>query len=99
MMKTTIAAVLFLIGTNVGGTADPKTSPSEKKEAVTAQAAFEALKALTGSWEVPDSKEPMAVTYRVISGSTTVMETTFPGTPHEMITMYHLDGADLVLTH
>ena len=27
------------------------------------------------------------------------METLFPGTPHEMVTMYHLDGSDLVLTH
>jgi hypothetical protein len=28
-----------------------------------------------------------------------VVETVFPGTPHEMVTVYHADGADLVLTH
>jgi hypothetical protein len=27
------------------------------------------------------------------------METLFPGTDHEMISMYYLDGKDLVLTH
>jgi hypothetical protein len=39
------------------------------------------------------------VTYRVISGNSTVMETIMPGTDHEMVTMYHVDGDDLVLTH
>jgi hypothetical protein len=28
-----------------------------------------------------------------------VMETLFRGTPHEMVTMYHLDGDKLLLTH
>jgi hypothetical protein len=36
---------------------------------------------------------------RVTSGGSTVQETLFPGTEHEMVTMYHLDGADLILTH
>ena len=27
------------------------------------------------------------------------METLFPGTAHEMVTMYHLDGDKLMLTH
>ena len=34
-----------------------------------------------------------------MSAGSAVQETLFPGTPHEMVTMYHLDGADLVLTH
>jgi hypothetical protein len=28
-----------------------------------------------------------------------VHETIFPGQPHEMVTVYHLDGKDLLLTH
>ena len=27
------------------------------------------------------------------------METVFPGSEHEMVTVYHADGPDLVLTH
>lgn len=27
------------------------------------------------------------------------METMFPGTDHEMVSMYHLDGDELVMTH
>ncbi len=40
-----------------------------------------------------------AVVYRVVSGGSAVMETLLPGTQHEMITMYHMDGPDLMLTH
>ena len=28
-----------------------------------------------------------------------MVETVFPGSPHEMVTVYHADGPDLVLTH
>ena len=67
---------------------------------------FDRLKTLVGEW-VPvesDTAAPAAdatveVRYALTSAGNTVMETLFPGTPHEMITMYYLDGNDLVLTH
>jgi hypothetical protein len=37
--------------------------------------------------------------YRVTSGGSAVVETVFAGSDHEMVTVYHLDGDDLVLTH
>jgi hypothetical protein len=40
-----------------------------------------------------------AVTYRVASGGSVVIETLFPGTGHEMVSVYHEDGEDLVMTH
>ncbi len=45
-----------------------------------------------------DAAQTVAV-YKVVSAGSAVQETLFPGTPHEMITMYYLDGPDLVLTH
>ena len=39
------------------------------------------------------------VSYKVSANGSVVMETLFSGTPHEMITMYHLAGNDLVATH
>lgn len=64
---------------------------------------FERLKALAGDWEdasgMPGGKGPVEVTYRVTGGGSAVVETLFAGTPHEMMTVYHRDGADLVLTH
>ena len=37
--------------------------------------------------------------YRETAGGSAIIETLFPGTDHEMITLYHQDGRDLVLTH
>ena len=38
-------------------------------------------------------------TYRVTAAGSAVMEVLFPGTDHEMVTVYHQDGDDLILTH
>jgi hypothetical protein len=42
---------------------------------------------------------PVEVDYRLTGGGTAVVETRFKGTPHEMVTVYHCDGPDIVLTH
>jgi hypothetical protein len=68
-----------------------------------AQAAFERIKSLAGEWRgamVGESKMPDAVVrYRVTSAGSAVEETIEPASPHEMITIYHLDGDQLMLTH
>ena len=68
-----------------------------------AETAFERLKGLAGEWHghIGDrEKGPTAtVLYRTTAAGHTVMETLFPGTSHEMITMYHLEESKLVLTH
>lgn len=68
-------------------------------QGVTAKAAFDALAGLAGTWQGEAGGEPAQVVYRLASGGSVVMETQFPSTDHEMITMYHLDGAELVATH
>jgi len=69
----------------------------------TGAAAFEMLKGLSGTWEGTaadgEMQFPAQVVYRLASNGTVVMETLFPGTEHEMISMYHLDGESLVMTH
>jgi hypothetical protein len=66
-------------------------------------ARLEALKKLAGNWvEVgKDGKaaDNVVSSIRVTSRGSVVQETLFPGSDHEMVTMYYLDGADLVLTH
>ena len=68
-----------------------------------AQQAFDKLRGLAGEWEgrIGDrEKGPVASAhYRTTAAGSTVMETLFPGTPHEMVTMYHLEEGKLVLTH
>jgi hypothetical protein len=66
------------------------------------KAAFTRLKTLVGDWEGPGpvAGGPRArVEYRLTSNGTALAERLFPGTPHEMMTVYYMDGNDLVLTH
>ena len=66
------------------------------------KAAFARLKTLEGDWEGPApfaGGPKLRAEYRVTSNGTALAERLFPGTPHEMMTVYYLDGSDLVLTH
>jgi hypothetical protein len=75
---------------------------AEGTDNVIAADAFGRLKTLAGRWNThvmtPDGPATN-VDYRVTGGGTVVMETLFAGAPHEMITMYTLDGDNLVATH
>jgi hypothetical protein len=85
---------LFVVGVSVR--ADEKTTPASTQR-------LEALKSLAGDWVAigKDGKptDKVISSIRVTSAGSAVQETLFPGGDHEMVTMYHLDGADLVLTH
>ncbi len=83
--------------------AAPAAYAQGKTDTIDARAAFEKLKGLAGDWEgdAGDKSSTMKglVLYKVIGGGSAVVETLFPGTPHEMLTVYHLDGKKLMLTH
>ena len=68
-----------------------------------ARAGFERMKSLAGDWSGPGGPgaemELIEVRYRVTAGGSVVEETIMPGTAHEMVTMYYLDGDRLMLTH
>ncbi len=72
---------------------------AEDAKGVEAKAAFAKLKALAGEWTVTSEHGAGKIVYKVTANGTTVMETDFPGSAHEMITMYHLDGSNLKATH
>jgi hypothetical protein len=65
-------------------------------------AAFEQLKSLAGRWEgrIDDAEHRLAaVEYEVTSNGRTVIERQFPGTGHEMVTVYYLAYDRLQATH
>jgi hypothetical protein len=67
-----------------------------------AQSTFNALKKLQGTWmeSKGKGKPGIKVVYKVSGAGSALFETQFPGTPMEMISVYHLDGPDkLILTH
>ena len=93
-LYTTLLTALFALALSA--------SAEEKTAAVNARR-FEALKKLAGEWvEVGSDGKPtdkLVSSIRVTAAGTAVEETIFPGSDHEMVTMYHLDGDDLLLTH
>src|SRR5262249_24076165 len=73
-----------------------------KPAALDGAAALARLKSLAGEWKgttATPAGPPVAVHYQVTSGGHAVVETLFPGTDHEMMSVYYLEGGNLVLTH
>jgi hypothetical protein len=66
---------------------------------VDVDAAFERLKALAGEWRDAESPDRPSVVYRVTGAGSALVETLMPGSEHEMVSVYHLVGEDLVMTH
>jgi len=67
-------------------------------------AEFDRVKALVGTWRGPANEgamnnDPVTVEYRLTSGGSAVVETLFPGTSHEMVSVYHQDHGKLAMTH
>jgi hypothetical protein len=65
--------------------------------------AFEQLKTLAGTWLVADENgkptDQVASIVKVTAGGSAVQETHFPGQAHEMVSVYTVDGPDIVMTH
>ncbi len=63
-------------------------------------AGFDRLKSLAGDWEGKNAKgEPASVSYKLVSGGTALLETLDTGKGMDMVTVYHLDGDRLMMTH
>ena len=79
----------------------PITADNEKEKSSLRQ--FEVLKKLSGDWVQIDRDgrptEKVVSSFRVTAAGHALEEKVFPGTDHEMVTMYHMDGPNLVLTH
>ena len=101
MTRQWFASGLLLLALAVtaraGDKDEPKTPPPPKHPAL------EQLKKLSGEWVALDAEgKPTAqvvTVFRVTAAGSAVHETLFPGQPHEMVSLYTRDGADLIMTH
>jgi hypothetical protein len=93
-----LALMLALSGMSHGG---DKAAP--KLPAPPTNAALEKMKKLAGTWLLADKDgkptDQVASIIKVTAGGSAVHETLFPGQPHEMISVYTVDGPDLIMTH
>ena len=92
-----VAGLSLLASALPASAAGPAAAPA-------ASPALERFKSLAGEWvaaeDGPMSKKgDLVARYTVTAGGSAVVETVFPGSAHEMVTVYHADGSDLVLTH
>ena len=108
-MRLKIAALVTLVvigGVLVGARPTTGQEKADAKGGVDAKAAFKRIKAMVGTWKGQTSGEHQeehkgesTVTYKLTGGGSALVETLLPGEAHEMVSVYHLDGDDLRMTH
>jgi len=66
-------------------------------------AGLEKMKELVGTWVAADKDgkptDDVVSVIKVTAGGSAVHETLFPDQPHEMVSVYTIEGPDLVMTH
>jgi hypothetical protein len=98
-MKRLLVGGLMILFVSAGASGDDKAVKSPSP----ANPQLEKLKKLAGTWVAADkdgkpTDQVMSI-IKVTASGTTVHETLFPGQDMEMVSVYHLDGPDLVMTH
>jgi hypothetical protein len=103
--------IVVLGGVGLAGAGDETPA----KGTVDVKATFARLKKLAGTWKAEfeasgdaakKAKEhqdehggPQSVVFKLTGAGSALVETQFPGHPHEMVSVYHLDGGELRMTH
>jgi hypothetical protein len=99
MMRQLLVCAL-LLGYPLAASGDDKSS---KRPSVSTNPAFEKMKSLAGTWLAADGDgkptDQIMSVIKVTAGGSAVHETLFPGQPQEMVSVYTVDGPDLVMTH
>ncbi len=93
-----IAMLILIAGALCLVSADTALAAEGKKPA-NASLAFEKLKGLVGRWEATSDKGKVTSTYELVANGTVLLEKFKGPDEGEMVTVYHLDGNNLVLTH
>src|SRR5258708_4442203 len=95
MRLTRIAALIGIVASL--GIADTMPSPPKSS------ADFERLKSLIGVWQGTETgghgPADVRVEYRLTAGGSALEEKLFPGTPHEMVSVYYDEDGKLGMTH
>ena len=93
-----VATICFSLGGPFAAHAgEPQSAP------YTGSAEFERMKQLVGAWEgtsdMGKKGEKVRVEYRLTAGGSALIETLFPGSAEEMVSVYHDRQGKLAMTH
>jgi hypothetical protein len=100
-----VPALVWVVLFVCAGADEPCAKHAKPKvDSKAVDSAFDRLKELAGDWQVAGPKDDarkgkIEVRYRLTAGGTALVETLFPGEDKEMVTVYHRDGDQLLLTH
>src|SRR5262249_42997613 len=102
LVRGLLAGVILL--TTAGAAEHCTKTACSADDAKSVAAAFGRLKELVGDWRTTSPKDDadktkVAVRYHLTAGGSAVVETLFPGEDMEMVTVYHRDGDQLMMTH
>lgn len=97
MVKNAFSSLWLVLVLSSSALAAPKhEAPEIPKD-------FEAMKSLVGTWEgtskMGDKDEKVAIVYELTSGGTALTAKLGPGSPYEMVTVYHKQGKSVGMTH
>jgi len=97
-----LAAGLMVIAFGAGARGADKDA-KDAKSAAASPSQLERMKKLAGTWVEADKDgkptDKVVSIIKVTAGGSAVQETIFPGQPMEMVSIYHMDKNDLVMTH
>jgi hypothetical protein len=100
MTRRTLIGGMMILALAAGGRGDD--APAKATPTPT-HPGLEKIKKLAGTWVEADKDgkptDKVVSVVRVTAGGSAVHETNFPGTPMEMVSVYHLDKGELVMTH
>ena len=89
---------LFLIANLLLGATAVHAAEVKPAGTIDAKAAYARLKTLVGEWQT-DSQGKAHLSYELIAGGTSLVERETAEQTPAMMTVYHLDGGRLLLTH
>lgn len=109
-MRSSALFAVLIASTFVASCAHDHGAPASEDGAIahhsnpptsrSAEDLYKQMRSLAGSWAGTDQTgAPCNSTFTVSSAGSVIRELMFPGAPHEMTNMIHLDDDALVLTH
>lgn len=103
LRRVLFGGVLMLLALSVTLASRGGQKSTQKLPPPPTNAALEKMKKLAGTWLLADkdgkATDQIASIIKVTAGGSAIHETLFPGQPHEMVSIYTVDGADLIMTH
>lgn len=97
------SALAFLAVFSLAAALAPAQEHASHGSTIASTPQWEKIKSLVGEWEgyamEDGQKMPTHISVRMTGDGSAVMHWMDAGTPHEMVTMFHMDKAELLATH